>query len=225
MASLNQIAFSYADSVAKSNDIGFIERVKFAIKYWRATLIRQEAERTNVNGAYQQIYVDLLVPYDDAGIVGIDSGYKLLITQNEVPKPVIVKGSDPFSYVGPATNIAHSATEYYVPYIYSPPAEIANSCFDRYAKQIPRYFMVNNKIAVTGNCLHKYLKVMHVFEDPFDALNKSIDSLDCFGDDDEFFIGGHMLNAILVGLRNAEMSINVPNAEVPIAREMQLATK
>lgn len=103
--------------------------------------------------------------------------------------------------------------------MYSPPAEIANANYSRFTKNMVRYFYRNGYLYTTNNCLRKYFRVTHVFENPVEAADMCNTAIACLTDDDEFPIGEHMLEAIYKEMRNAEMSMLPPQQEALIEKK------
>lgn len=214
MATLNQIAASYCDSVNKPFDILLRERVKFSIKYWRAKLIRQDFERNPPDRSVVQSIVMPLSSIDAADSCLVVGGCKLLRTTNKVPRPVVIKNASPFFYVGP---VVFSCDDN-LPFSHATRTEIEFSQYKANTSKAIRYMYHNGYIYVT-DCLRRYIRVDHPFEDPFAAMESCVDGGNCVDDDTEFPISGHMLDTILRGLQTAELRMFTDDREVKIEEE------
>lgn len=214
MATLNQIAASYCDAVDKPFDMMLRERVKFSIKYWRAKLIRQDFERNPPDRSVVQSIVLPMASVDAADSCLVVAGCKLLRTQNKVPRPVVIKGSQPFFYVGP---VVFSCDDN-LPFSHATRTEIEFARYKNLTANNIRYMYFNDYIYVT-DCLRQYIRADHPFEDPFAAMEACIDGGNCVDDDTEFPISGHMLDTILRGLQTAELRIMTSPQEVTVEDE------
>ena len=214
MATLNQIAVSYCDSVGKPFDMMLRNRIKFSVKYWRAKLIRQDFERNPPDRSVVQSIVMPMASVDAADSCLVLGQCKLLRTVNKVPRPVIIKSASPFFYVGP---VVFSCDDN-LPFAHGTRTEIEFASYKTLTSQAIRYMYHNDRLYVT-DCLRKYIRVDHVFEDPFAAMESCVDGGNCVDDDTEFPISGHMLDTILRGLQSAELRIFTDDNEVKIEED------
>lgn len=200
---LNNIAQSYLDSVGQPYDYGLKERIKFSIKYWRATLLRREFERQPRDTKFLQFFYMPLVTIDSADNCDIVTNCDIKVARN-IPKPISTK-SEPFSFVG---DIYGKVT-----YLHSSLSEIQTASCTRFNNFIPRYRYINGNIYVYSKTLAKNLRIEGYFEDPAAAANLCSNNT-CVTDNEIFPIGAHMLETILRGLRSGEMDIKSVDPEV-----------
>lgn len=210
MASLNQISQSYISAIGKDYDYALQERIKFAIKYWRAKLIRQEFERNPPDTKLKQSFVMGLINTDDAASCLVQSGCNVKRTTTKVPTPITVKSPDPFSYVGPAKTWMQEDVLAYKHV--STTGKMIGQKYTRYTKTTFLYEYLNGYV-YTNNCLSNYILFSGYFEEPERAVEACVDSVNCITDDDNFPIGMHMLDTILQGLAAGELKMITPNSE------------
>lgn len=206
MATLQQIAQTYADSVNKPFDDMFIERIKFSIKYWRATLIRREFERTAADRTLKQSFLKSVEdphPTDDCFIQGCN-----VKVVKDVPRPINIKGNPEFTYVGDRDRL-------------TPPFQPSTSTEIRLWKKTPfhpglrNYRYVNNDVYLYGSETQKHILFEGYMEDPYKAMEECLASNECIDEAvDDFFISSHMLEAIYRGLANGTMRMITEQQEV-----------
>lgn len=209
MASLNEIAYSFAEAVGKSDDIALVRRVKFAIKYYRAKLIRQDFERNGLSRDMLIRIVTPLIKVDEADNPCVKAGCLLLRTKDKVPKPVRTKGSSLFYRVGGIKLTSETWGEVDL-------NEVKYLQYRTFTKNGTFYYYVNDYLYIITNGKFKYASITAVFADPTKAINQCIDSAECVSDDDEFPIPEDYLDTILKGLMSSELSLQIPEKEVNI---------
>ena len=208
MANLNQIAIAFADSMGKGLDVAYVERVKFSIKYYRAKYIRQQAERSKLNPSIVQSYVDELISVDEADTCVVVAGCNTKRTRNQVPRPISIKGFAPFFYVGPV--LISDPND--IPFAFTNTAGIANARYSRFTGNLTRYMYRNNYI-YTNDCLRKYIRISHPFENPEEVIEKCTTAISCYTDDNAYPIEIHMLDFIYKELANAELRLRPEEEE------------
>jgi hypothetical protein len=202
---LNELAQSYCDSVNKPFDVQFLERIKFAIKGYRAALIRQDFERNGMAKDMLQSFVTKLVTVDEADNCIINVGCTILRTEDKVPKPVQLKGGDLFNYVG-SVNIKNQ------PFVLTDTNELQYTKHKKYTKNSTRYIYRNGYIYIYTTGKFKYITIEGVFENPEEAMNLCANN--CPDDNDQFPISAAMLEALYIKLANAEMRNKTEDLEV-----------
>lgn len=194
MASLNELATAFIDSVEQPFNIPLRERVKFHIKHLRAKFIRQDFERNGISRNIVQSYVDKLIPVDALDTCVIQLGCTVLRTENKVPSPVQTKGNL-FQRVGSVNYQGMAWGEIY-------PDELPYIGYNLFTAKSTRYHYTNNYIYVYTEGKQKYIRIDGAFEDPQAALDRCVDSANCVSDDDEFPISLHMVDLIYKEMRN-----------------------
>lgn len=210
LMSLNAIAQSYVDSVGQPYDFGLKERVKFSIKYWRATLIRRSFERQPRDTKLLQFFFVPLEMVDITDNCDIVTGCNIKVARN-IPRPISLKDTQPFSFLG---DVKGSES-----FLHSSLTEIKTSACNRFNSFVTRYRFINGNAYIYGKKLSKNIRVEGYFEDPIQAANLCSSSLSCVSDDDVFLIDASMIETILRGLRSGELDIKSPNPEVEYTKE------
>ena len=99
MATLNEISATICDALGKPFDGMLKQRVKFSIKYYRAMLIRRDAERNPMSKHNVQRMNVKLKKVDKADTCVVDIDCDVLRTEHKIPKPVRMNSDSPFKYV------------------------------------------------------------------------------------------------------------------------------
>jgi len=194
MASLNQLATAYIDSVNEHFNIPLRERVKFHIKHLRAKFIRQDFERNKFSRNIVSSYVDKLIKVDKLDNCLVELGCVMLRTERKVPKPIQLKGVL-FQYVGGVDYASGSWGEI-------DPAEVATLQYKIFGADLERWYYTNDYIYVITKGKFKFIRVESAFEEPEKAVTVCENSVDCLTDDDEFPVSLHMVDMIYKELRN-----------------------
>lgn len=202
MATLNNIADFLADRLGRPFDDFLKVDLKFAVKYWRAFLIRQDVERNGTSREFLQRFILPLVKVDKADSCAIDIGCLVLKTGRLVPKPVRLKQPVPFKYVGEVGgdgSWTHTELE-----------ELQFTKENKYTSNVIRYNYINNLIYVYGNIRVKFVAIEGVFANPEEAIDYCVGSADCVTDDEPFPIGEDMLKTLMDGILKGEFNIKAP---------------
>jgi len=211
MASLNEIAYSYAESVGKSDDIALVRRLKFSIKYYRALFIRQDFERNSLSRDLLQRYIDELIQVDEVDSLCVTVGCNVLRTKNKVPKPVRTKGSL-FFRIGTIR-------------LYNPPwkevdlGELKYQKYNKFTSKETFWYYINDYIYIITKKKFKYISITGIGLNPKEWHDKCINSTACVSDDDEFPIAPDYLAKILIGMRSSELALQIPEKEVNVDAE------
>ncbi len=209
MASLNEIAYAYAESVGKSDDIALVRRIKFTIKYYRALFARQDFERNGQSKDMLQRYIDELIKVDELDSVCIQVGCSLLRTKNTVPKPVRSKGNL-FYRVGPIRLTSAAWKE-------SDLAEVKYQKFAKFTKNATLWYYINDYIYVIAEGKFKWISVTGVGVDPNEWNDKCLTNpANCVSDDDEFPMPADYLARIYAGMRSSELALQIPEKEINV---------
>jgi len=208
MKSLNEYANIYLASTNQPFDVVLHRRVKEALKYWRAMLVRREFERKPKDVKLKQYFYATLEKDDESGSCDVDTGCTVLWARN-IPNPISLNDVAPFSYVGHATkDIAFRFTSNTGVLVRD-----ANRFSNAFASYTYDYFGI--KVYSYAPLLTK-IKVEGYFEDPTLVNNLCSESISCFKDDEPFPIGEHMLTTIFEGFRRGEFSITPEDQNVPV---------
>lgn len=209
MATLNEIAYSFTESIGKSDDIALVRRVKLAINYYRAKYIRQDFERNGLSREMLQRIVIPLIKVDEADSSCVQVGCTILRSEKKIPKPVRTKGVSQFIRVGTVKLTNESWGEIDI-------NEVQYISTRKFTKNSTFYYYIDEYIYVVTNKKFKYASVSAVFAEPAKAVEMCINSSKCVSDDDEYPIPLDMLDSILKELRNSEISLVLPEKEVNI---------
>lgn len=216
MASLNQIVDSVADGMNRSFDFAFKERLKFTVKYHRASLIRQSVERDGLSGETLQSTLVCLEKVDKIDSCSLEIGCSILKSKYKVPRPIRLKGIRSFLYVGDAAGTN--------PYGYCALEELPYKTKLKYTGHRPMYNYMNGYLYIYNNTKLKYARLTGLFSDPellnTCACDETGKEVSCYNDDDNFPLDDDMIGFIVRGLMNGELRmVNKTDYEVEIDKE------
>lgn len=192
MATLNQIATAYCDSVNQHFNTILLERVKYHIKHLRAKFIRQDFEKNGISRNVVASYVDKLISVDRLDSCLIELGCTILRTEKKVPKTVQIKGAL-FQYVGGLDYMDMAWGEI-------DSSQVSTIQYSHWTANATRYYLLNDYIYIITKGKFKFIRIEAVYEDP-EAVAAVCSSTDCLTDDDEFPISAHMIDLIYERLR------------------------
>lgn len=212
MASLNQIAYSFLESVGKSDDVALLRRIKFAIKAYRAKFIRQDFEKNGVSKEFLQTFIDNLIKVDEADTDCLELGCTILRTEHKVPKSVRIKNSL-FYRVGAVRFSSHAWKEVSI-------GEVKYMAFAKYISNVTFWYHKNDYIYVVTKGKFKYISITGVGVNPEEWRDRCIDSVNCLtSDDEEFPLALDMLDMILTALCTLDLSLQIPEKEINVDAE------
>lgn len=199
---LNEIAYFVAGRFNREEDLKFINEIKFAVKYYRALLVRRDAERNSTSRQYMQSFIQPLIEVDEADTCVTQIGCTILRTRDKVPEPVRLKDTTPFNFVG---TIAYKKV-----FTYSDPAGISFINDSKYSAKMIYYTYVNGYIYIYNVDKLKRILVDAAFIDPISAVDICTNSVNCISDDEPFPCPADMVQNIIQSLLAGELSINIP---------------
>jgi hypothetical protein len=219
MASLNQIADTIADGVGKSLDFTFKQRVKFAVKYWRARLIRQEVQKYGANPAFLQQYHVTLSRVDLTHLSPVTSECYVMESTHCIPKSVRLENNLGLLYVGSITGKR--------PFSYCPLELLEYKLAVPFTRNLVYYELIETtegtKLRVFNNTKIKYVLIRDFLEDPAEVntcnCNEDGEIIECYNDDMNFPIPFDLIPIIIQGLIKGELAINPNDLEVDIKPE------
>jgi len=201
MATLNEIAYSLADTMGQPLNHMLIERLKFTIKYYRAEFIRQDITKNGNSTEYlQTVRIDLIL-VDELDDCMVSTGCKVLRSKDKVPKPVRKNYIVPFKYVGfmgfkgAFTHRQGQAEQF--------------AKFNKFTSCTVGYDYKNGYIYVTNTTKLKHALIQDAFVDPEDVNSfcSSEDGSNCYNDDMAFPIPEDMLRTITDSIRRGELRV------------------
>lgn len=209
---LNKIAYDIADSLDKPFDVRFVERIKFAVLYWRAELIRRDSEKNNISKEFLNKFVTDLVDVDIADNCAIDVGCKVKRTRYKIPRPIRQKDVDSlFAFVGSADGKkSFSMVDMELLDLYK---------HSKYTNKEPRFDYTNGYIYLYDMSSEsyrskiKYIRIHGVFFDPRSISDVLCDGSPCWSDDDELPIGSDMIRTITEGIIQGKLRLPNPDEE------------
>jgi hypothetical protein len=208
VSSLNAISAYIASEMGKPLDFVTQQEIKFAVKFWRAFLLRQDVERNGLSPEYVQSFSVGLKLVDSADTCIGESGCKFLKTVDKVPLPANLKGGSPYMYVG--------TLGYSKPFGFKFPSQVSFANKGKWIGQEVFYFLDGGYIYIVGNLKFKFLTVSGVFNDPEEVVESCIKSDECFGDDEPYPIASHLLQTLITGIINGRYSLKPNQTEVKI---------
>ena len=207
MATLNELATAFIDSINQPFNIMLRERTKHYIKILRAKFIRQDFERNGISRNIVMSYVDDLIKVDKLDNCLIELGCTILRTKKEVPKPLQLKDML-FQYVGAVDYSKGSFGEF-------DPTEMENIKHNLWTASSDSYYYANDYIYVLTVGKFKFIRIEAVFEDPEKAVTSCPGIANCLTDDDEFPISLHMVDIIYKEMRKlAVLTNNIDDKEI-----------
>lgn len=206
---LNEISYFIAERFGKDEDEAFIEQIKFSVKYYRALLIRRDAERNQTNRTYLQNFIQPLIKVDEADTCVTQIGCEILRTENKVPKPIRLKQDTPFTFVG--------SVGYKKGITYMSPSLIEDLKFLPYIANEWFYTYINEYIYLYNMNKIKRILIEASFEDPTKALTLCENSVNCVNDNEEFPLSADMVQQVIQSILGGEFQlVNPQDKEIDI---------
>lgn len=201
---LNKIAYNIAHSQGKSDDLTYIERLKFNIHGLRATIIRRDLDRNRFtpNQYLQQIGCLDMEYVDASSCCGVEVGCNVYRSKQRVPDPIRFKDRVPFYFVGTIDGKTS-----YAPMSFS---ELSYIAHNKYAKNLPRYYYDDGYIYLI-NAAPQSIRVKGVFEYPEKLSPFSCDGEACYSDDSAYPISADLARTITESLLNADVRMERPD--------------
>lgn len=107
---LNQAAYYIAGTLNRPEDDVFVAEIKFAIKYYRSKLLRDDFHRNGIDKSSVQSFVVPLINVDKSLTHLIEFDCDIKRTTDKVPISIKTKTNSPFLFVGGvgaiSTNVA-----------------------------------------------------------------------------------------------------------------------
>lgn len=221
MASLNEIAYNIHNLMrggrSTNNEFYTLEEIKFAVKYYRALLIRRDLERNPVRTTpFEQDIGVLDLEKIDENDTYSDTPQYILRTTVDIPAPLRLKGREGITFVG-----SPSALDNY-PSINKNRRRLVRH--SRVTNTTPRSFYDNKRIYIVGDPnlerVNRYIRqedetldvnvehiekirVRGVFVDPEEVIEFVNGSYD---HNDEFPLPEDMIQRITQSIINGEMN-------------------
>lgn len=200
-ASLNDIVYYLAGKFDKAEDNVFINELKFAVKNWRATLIRRDIEANGASPHYSQHFTLPVKETDSLDTCVVDIGCKVLVGNTAIPEPIRTKDTYPFHYVG--------APGFKKSFGYIKPEALMYSKCNTYTGKDTKYTYINGKIYIYGNLLFDYVQISGIFVNPIEIGSLCIDSVNCYTDSEPFMAPADMINQIITSLLSSDLTIPI----------------
>jgi hypothetical protein len=196
---INQIVDTIADGFDKSLDVMFKERLKFCVKYYRATFIKQEIDKGNYHDLFQHFIVVPLKKVDIVDDCAIEMGCDVLRSVNKIPQPVRNKGAKSFPFVGSV----NGTVRFEQVSLENVRLKIAS----KYRQNRIYYDYRNEYLYVYNNLKLEFVGIKGVFAD-LDALREyQCNDGACYTDYDTFPLPIDMIQRIITGLLTNELRI------------------
>jgi hypothetical protein len=208
VASLNKIAEREAYDLGKPLDHMLIENLKFSIRYYGATFIRQDVARNGLSPHYLPRYTTKLMLVDSADTCVLTTGCKILRTVDKIPVPIRLNQDFDFKYVGEP---GHTQG-----YTYTELEERFFTQFNKFTSRTTRYAYVNGYIYVFPGVRRKYLTLQYAPESLNQMSETCANSMNCFTDDDDCFLPMDMITGILRGIREDTLKMVKADTEIEV---------
>ena len=198
MATLNQLAYSFAQIKERENDPQFIELSRFNYIHYRSLFIRRDQERNKIlpTKAIQSIICEMVV-VKASELPGVTMGVELSRTRDPLPSVVRLKTRDAFEFIGGVDGIeVYSA-------INAREAQYVQQA--QFTKHIPRVYYKRGNLYVTNKNPTKIL-VEAIFEDPTKLDKYLTPSGDlAYTEDMDFPLPDDMIQGITLGMISGEL--------------------
>lgn len=205
MATMNEIVSSISSRVGRPFDVPLQRELKHIVRYHAAMQTHRYLDKYPWE---RNLFLqEVIIPVEKANPsecpdIKVPGKCFLLKTTKPVPRPIrnitmiydyvgAVSGRDPYAYLDPA----------FADFIQ----------YNRYTKDRPKWFYINDKIYLINEGSDKFTLVRGVFEDPF-SINACGDPK-CFTDDDPYPIASDLLPIIVESILKVEMNRLFPEEE------------
>lgn len=167
-------------------------QIEFQINYTREILIRRDLGKgRSVNPDIEQDLgtVDL-IQVDKAESCIINTDCLILRTANPIPQTIELEDRNLITYVGTLEKT------FYIPPV--PTVRQQWIQFEKYTKDLPRYYHLNGYIYITNNEVLEYINIRGVFLNPREvqAYNQCTNGLCYDPDNDRYPIAGWMIEPL-----------------------------
>lgn len=205
---LNEIAYNLLNLVRagrSSNDENIsIHQIKFNIKHYRAMFIRRDFMRNGlITRHLEQDLGCLPLQKVDASKCHCDFDVSCPVyrTVDKIPRTVRFNFIDAITHVGDITGLGR------IPLVQ--PYEIQFIPFDKYTKNKPKAYMIEDYLYVYNPGGMDFVNVRGIFEDPEEVAKFQTCEGTCYDPNSPFPIPADMISAITSGLSNGELKFLV----------------
>lgn len=188
MATLKQIVSSLAARVDQPFNVDLMEELKHIINYKRANYTAQFLEKKPEERLLflQKLTMELeKAPVDDCAPI---EGCVILRTVCEVPAP-IRSSKAIFDFVGDASFVNGYGKQ--------DPAFIQDDKYNRFTKNKPKWYYMNNRIYIYNTTAINRVGVRGVFENPEMLIACSCTDVPCYDENSEYPMALDLLNSIV----------------------------
>lgn len=190
---LEKIAYSIAHTMGNPYERFFVEKIKFLVSNYRATLLRQDLAKNSISKSILLSLTCLPVQCVDVAECcgGNKSFTNALRTVDKIPKPLRTKDNDSYYYVGGIDKMSPYNETTFIDYL--------NTKYLRFTSTITRYALLDDYIYILNppSDLLKKITIIDPFEDITQVLSiKNCDGVNCYTDDDIFPIPADMVGTL-----------------------------
>lgn len=207
MANIHKMASYIAEEVNRPDDLVLIEKIKYAIRNYRALFIRQDYQQNRgLNLAPHSVSIKMkLVPVNDTEV--FIGNCNLVKTELKVPKPVRTERPNPFNSV---TNINGT-----IVFDYAALSRFSAKKYSRFSNLENYYLYQNNYIYIEqDNHDLEYIIVSDIFEDYEEVIETQICCDSCYDDNDnDYPLTADMEARIIDTIINKFASLNNANSK------------
>ena len=204
---LNEIAENFAYALGRQYDVTFKEAIKFTIKVYRSKLIKDTIERNP--DSYESFVQRICLTFDkdDPSLCDMRTENRLiLISKETVPQPVVLRGINPFYFVGSVDKMQK--------WIKSDVGALSFIDELPYQTQNIHYDYVDGKIRVLNNIKICAGVIEAIFDNPLDVSKCDGNK---FSDEDPYPISNDLLYYIREMIVKGSFPIyNKDNKEINI---------
>jgi len=201
---LDEIAYNllnlFRGGISSQDENMSLNQIKWNIKHYRAVFIRRDFARNGLVTRHleQDLRCVQLEKVDLSKCCNITIDCPAYRSVKPIPKTVRFNFEEAITYVGDITGVGR------IPLIR--PYEVPFIPFDKYTKNNPKAYMIEDYIYVINLPGAEYINIRGIFEDP-EEVQGFLDcgGNPCYSDSDTFPMPMDMVQAINAGMMNGEL--------------------
>lgn len=213
MANLNEIADLVAGRLNDPLNEVLKEQIKFAVKYYRAFLIRRDITKNGMSNEFLQSIKVKLQRADKADSCIASLNCPILRSVNKIPNPIRLNSDEAFKFVG---SVGRQKS-----FTYTRLEELPFTNYLEFNTDEIRYEWMNGYLYIFNNLKLKYAELVAPYANP-NKVKDDCDDIPCFNDDMEFPLGDDLLQTIITGLLSGEFKLRaIEDGQVEIEEDGQ----
>ena len=195
---LNQLAYSLAQTLEKENDPQFVELARYSYIHYRSMFIRRDQEKNKIlpSKVLQQIVCDMVI-VKNTEIAGESIGKEISRSKEPIPSLIRLKSRDACDYIVSIDGLS--------PFSVISPGDAQYIEYSQFTRSIPRVYLRRGYLYVVNKKPAKIL-VEGAFEDPtkLERYLRPDDTL-AYTESMDFPLPDDMIQGITSGLLSGEL--------------------